>query len=124
MASTAVIHTSANQRFFSVKNAKTKNTANIPKIKKNIVDGKKCLYSTRRDIASTQDTYAVDTKTVNQPPLTTNEGFSSAMYHFKSILKHKEHNPDTTSIANIPTTIPIIRFKYPTPKYICLAQVK
>lgn len=112
------MHASANQRFLSVKNAKTNNTQNTPIITKNIVEGKKCLYSTSLDIAKMQDIYAATTSMVKTPPLATNEGFSSDIHHFKSVLKQSEHNPDTTSIAKTPTTIPIIRFKYPTSKYI------
>lgn len=55
IASTAVIHTSANTKFFSVKKAKTNNTENKPKNTKNSIDGKICFNSTSRDTANTQD---------------------------------------------------------------------
>lgn len=97
--------------FFSVKNTKTNSTENMPRTQKITIDGKNLLRSTMRDIDKTEEKYAVQTNAVNHSPCATNCGLSSEIHHFKSILKHIEHNPDTTNMQNKPTTKPIIRFK-------------
>ena len=101
-----------------MKKAKTKSMQNAPKNAKNIIDGKICLYSTSRVIDKTPDKYDTMTNELQNPDVSTNDGFASELYHIKSVLKQYELNPATSKIAKRATVMPIMRFKCSTQKYI------
>ena len=67
----------ASKRLCKLKNAKTNNMTNVPRITKNTIDGKICLCSTRRVIDKIDDVYDTTTKVTQNAGNNTNDGFSS-----------------------------------------------